>query len=197
MHASSRAPLNKSLDCMNAGDHGARGAPTSAAGYGAASRIRMVLSILKRTVLAAFGLIAVLIILGVGGVRLPFWFRSTDVSHEKPYADFVGREYRVTGQVSALAWNAFPDKAKILNVSLMPSPGARNRFVSYSIPLQPGQRVRIISAWRQFALVEFTYRYVVNVPGAGLPEAIPITMKVSADGVPDPLIYEPIDKAVR
>jgi hypothetical protein len=182
---------------MNAGDQGSEGAPTSTSGHGASSRMGMVFSVMKWTALAAFGLIAVLIILGVGGVRLPFWFPDTDVSHEKPYADFVGREYRLTGHVTALAWNDFPDKAKFLNVSLMPSPGARNRFVSYGIPLPLGQRVRIISAWRQYALVEFTYRYVVNVPGVGLPDGVPITMNVSADGVPDPLIYEAVDKAGR
>ena len=182
---------------MNTGDKGSEGAPKSVPGQGASSRIGMVLSVMKWTAIAAFGLIGVLIILGVGGVRLPFWFPNTDISHKKPYADFLGREYRVTGHVTALAWNDFPDKTKILNVSLMPSPGARNRFVSYSIPLQSGQRVRILSAWRQFSIVEFTYFYVVNVPGAGLPDGIPITMDVSAKGVPDPLIYEASDKAGR
>ena len=180
---------------MNAGHQDSQGAPTGAPGRDVYPRIRMVVSVMKWTAVTAFGLLAVVIILGVGGVRLPFWFPNTEVTHERPYADFVGREYRVTGHVNALAWNDFPNKAKILNVSLMPPPGARNRFVSYSIPLQLGQSVRIISAWRQFALVEFTYHYVVSVPGAGLPDGIPITMKVNFDGVPDPLVYEAIDKA--
>jgi len=95
-----------------------------------------------------------------------------------------------------MAWNDFPDKAKILNVSLTSPPGAHNRFVSYSIPLKLGQRVRIISAWRQFTLFEFSYKYVVDVPGAGLPEGIAITMKVNSDGVPDPLVYEAIDEQI-
>ena len=46
----------------------------------------------------------------------------------KPYADFVGREYRVTSAVSA---------------------------------------------------------YVVAVPGAGLPQGIPVTLAVESDGIPD------------
>lgn len=155
----------------------------------------MVISVLKWMVFTAFGLFTVAIVLGVGGVRLPFWIPDTELTHQRPYADFVGREYRVTGHVSALAWNDFPNKTKILNVSLMPSPGARNRFVSYSVPLQLGQRIHIISAWRTFALVEFTYHYMVSIPGAGLPDGIPITMEVNADGVPDPLIYEEIERA--
>ena len=157
--------------------------------------MRMMVSVLKWTGFTALGLFALVIILAVGGIRLPFWFPNTEVTQEKPYSDFVGREYRVMGPVTALAWNDFPDKAKILSISLTPPPGTRNRFVSYSIPLQLGQRVRIISAWRQFELVEFTYRYVVSVPGAGLPDGIPITMKVNSDGVPDPLVYEAIGKA--
>lgn len=155
----------------------------------------MVISVLKWIAFTAFGLFTVAIVFGVGGVRLPFWFPDTELTHQRPYADFVGREYRVTGHVSALAWNDFPNKTKILNVSLMPSPGARNRFVSYSVPLRLGQRIHIISAWRTFALVEFTYHYMVSVPGAGLPDGIPITMMVNADGVPDPLIYEEIEGA--
>jgi len=181
---------------MNTGDQDSQGASTDAPDRDAYPRIRMVVSVMKWTAVTALGLLAVVIILGVGGVRLPFWFPNTEVTNERPYADFIGREYRVTGHVTALAWNDFPNKAKILNVSLMPPPGARNRFVSYSIPLQLGQSVRIISAWRQFALVEFTYHYVVSVPGAGLPDGIPITMKVNFDGVPDPLVYEAIDRQV-
>ena len=74
----------------------------------------------------------------------------------------------------------------------MPPPGVDNRFVSYVTPLKPGQRVRIVSAWRRFALVEFSRYYVVSLPDAGLPKGIEITMAVNSDGVPDPLIYEPI-----
>jgi hypothetical protein len=154
--------------------------------------IRTFAYILMWMAFAAFGLLWLVVVLAVGGVRLPI--PKTEVTHDRPYADFIGREYRVSGAVSALAWNDFPDKTKILNVSLMPSPGARNRFVSYRIPLQPGQRIRIVSAWRRFALVEFSYHYLVLVPDAGLPDGVPISMSVKSDGVPDPLVYEAIDE---
>jgi hypothetical protein len=146
----------------------------------------------KWVALAACGLLALVIVLGVGGVQVPW--PATETTQQKPYADFVGREYRVTSDVSAYAWNDFPDKAKILSITLMPPPGVRNRFVSYVTPLQPGQRVRIISAWRHFLLLGFHRYYVVSVPDAGLPEGIEITMSVNSDGVPDPHVYEPIDK---
>jgi hypothetical protein len=138
--------------------------------------------------IVAIGLLVVAIVLGLGGVMLPF--PDTDVTNQKPYIDFVGREYRVIADVEAHAWNDFPDKAKILSISLLPAPGVRNRFVSYVTPLPRGQRVRIVKALRQFAVLGFNRRYVVSVPGAGLSEDVPITIAVASDGVPDPLVYE-------
>jgi hypothetical protein len=145
----------------------------------------------KRVALAGCGLFAFLIMLGIGGVAVP-WFPDTEITHQRPYADFVGREYRVTGDVSAYAWNDFPDRAKILTISLIAPPGVRNRFVSYVTPLRRGQKIRIVSAWRSVVLEGFLRYYVVTVPDAGLPDAIPITMRVNSDGIPDPSVYEPI-----
>jgi hypothetical protein len=153
-------------------------------------RIRIVVAVIKWVAFAAFGLLALAIVLTVGGVRSPF--PPTEITHQEPYSDFIGREYRVTSDVSAYAWNDFPDKAKILSISLMPPPGIRNRFVSYVIPLQHGQRIRLVSASREFP--SFAKYYVVSVPGAGLPEGIRITVSVNSDGIPDPRVYAPIDR---
>jgi hypothetical protein len=60
-------------------------------------------------------------------------------------------------------------------------------------PLQHGQRIRLVSAWREF-FPSFAKYYVVSVPGAGLPEGIQITMTVNSDGIPDPGVYAPIDR---
>jgi hypothetical protein len=152
--------------------------------------MRTIRTLVKWSVLAVGGLLAVVIVLGVGGVQVPW--PPTETTQQKPYADFVGHEYRVISSVSAYAWNDFPDKTKIQSISLLPPPGVRNRFVSYVTPLQPGQRIRIVSAWRHFLLLGFSRHYVVSVPGAGLPEGIEITMAVNSDGIPDPRIYEPI-----
>ena len=153
---------------------------------------RSPVTFLKWTACAGCGLLAVGIILAAGGYASPF--PDTEITRQEPYANFVGREYRVRSDVSAYAWNAFPDKAKILSVSLEPPPGVHNRFVSSVTPLKQGQKLRIVSVWQHFALVEFTRYYVVSVPDAGLPDGIDITMAVDSDGVPDPLIYESIGK---
>jgi hypothetical protein len=124
----------------------------------------------------------------------PSPFPVIEITRQQPYVDFIGRECRIVADVRATAWNDFPDKAKILRVTLMPSPGVKNRFVSSVTPLKLGQRVQIVSAWQQLGLFGFNRHYVVSVPGAGLPDGIPVTMYMSADGVPDPRVCEPVDK---
>ncbi|MEO8520203.1 MAG: hypothetical protein ABI603_02505 [Acidobacteriota bacterium] len=144
----------------------------------------------KWLVFAAGGLLVLVIFSVLGGVQVPW--PPTETTQQKPYADFVGREYRVISGVSAYAWNNYPDKVKIQSFSLLPPPGVGNRFVSYVTPLRPGQRVRIVSAWRHFLLFGFHRYYVVSVPGAELPAGIPITMEMNSDGSPDRRYYDPI-----
>jgi hypothetical protein len=155
-------------------------------------RLRILIGLALRVALTVVGLLALGIVWGIAGYASPF--PVVEITHQKPYADFVGREYRVVGDVRAIAWNDFPDKARILEISLMPPPGVRNRFVTSQTRLKPGQIVRIVSAWRQFALVEFTRHYVVSVPDAGFPDGVPVTMNVKSDGVPDSRVYELMDK---
>ena len=160
---------------------------------------RRAISIIKWMSLTVLGLFGVLIIIGLGGYQIPFWPSDTEVSLEKPFSTFIGGEFRVMGDVTALTWNDFPDKEKILAVSLTSPPGASNRFVSHRIPLQQGQRIFIQSAWKSYSLIEFTYYYQVLVPDAGLPKGVPIKLKIGSDGILDSLVYEFIqsNKAVK
>ena len=156
------------------------------------THLRKIVVVAACVAFAAFALLVIGIVLGIAGYG-PRW-QGTDVTRQKPYSDFIGREYRVIGDISAYAWNDFPDKAKILTITLSPPPGTRNRFVSSVTPLQKGQRVRVLSAWRSYDLLEIIRRYAVAVPDAGLPNGGPITMRVGSDGVPDPRFFEPIDQ---
>src|SRR5262245_55971742 len=79
----------------------------------------------------------------------------TDITTRKPFDDYIGREYRVVSRVPAHAWNDYPNKAKILTITLEPPPGVGNRFVSGKKPLKLGQRVHIVSAWRYLAYFNF------------------------------------------
>ena len=136
-------------------------------------------------------LLAVAIVLGVAGYGPPA--PRSDVSDHQPYADYIGRQYRIVGEVSACAWNDFPDKDKILSITLTPSVCAANRFVSYQTPIDKGKRVRIVRAWRTYDLFEINEDYVVSVADAGLPRGVEIRVGVGHDGVLDRRFYEPAD----
>lgn len=160
---------------------------------GAVSRyLRKVTVAAACVAVAAAAWVAIAVVLGIAGYGGPA--PRTEVTQQRPYSDYIGREYRVVGDVSAYAWNDFPDKDKILSVTLTPPPGTRNRFVSYVIPMKKGQRIRILNAWRSYTMLEIVRYYVVSVPEAGLPTGVEITMRVGSDGIPDPRIYEPINK---
>jgi len=66
------------------------------------------------------------IVIGLGETLDPT-ATETEVTQQKPFTDFIGREYRVISAVSAIAWNDFPNKDRILSVALTPPPGTRNR----------------------------------------------------------------------
>ncbi len=164
------------------------------------ARIRLLVRLAKWAGLAIGGLLAVscclivlmiVLVMAGAGINLS---SNTEVTRQKPYIDFIGREYRVVGEARAYAWNDFPDKAKILEITLMGPPGVANRFVSYSRPLKQGKRVRIVCAWRQLIFFGFSRHYIVSLPGAELPDDIPIQMNVEADGMPDPRLFEAVDK---
>ena len=81
----------------------------------------------------------------------PSPFPVTEITQREPYADYVGRECRVVAHALATAWNDFPDKTKILEITLMAPPGIKNRFVSYATHLKPDQRTAMVFPTRRSA----------------------------------------------
>ena len=138
--------------------------------------------------LAAVAYLAIVVVLTVGGVLSPF--PVTDISGRQPYADVIGREYRVVGNVIAVAWNDFPDKETLLSIALISPPGSANRFVSWTVPLKQGQVVRITGARRQFDWLGFGLWYVVSLPGMDWPKGVPVKIGMDSEGAPDPKLYE-------
>jgi hypothetical protein len=153
--------------------------------------LRRLLNIAKWAIVGAGVLLGVAIILGIAGYGTA---PRIDVREQKPYADYIGREYRIVGDVSACAWNDFPDKDTLLSITLTPTPCADNRFVSYVVPVARGKRVRIDSAYRSYALGDIMENYVVSVADATLPKDVPVTVRVDSDGILDRRFYEPIDR---
>src|SRR4051812_49436297 len=84
-------------------------------------------------VCGVFGFIALgAVLFTVAGIGMQMPAPTTEITNRKPFGDYIGREYRVVGNVSALAWNDFSNKDTIRSFFLMSPPLVRNRFVSYS-----------------------------------------------------------------
>ncbi|WP_413578610.1 hypothetical protein ACLVWU_08740 [Bdellovibrio sp. HCB290] len=151
--------------------------------------MRKVKLFVKWTILGVLGAIVVLIALGVGGYRLPV--SDAEVTQREPFSKFIGREYLVKVPIEAMFWNDFPNKEKIVSVSIGPAT-AKTRFVSKIVPIGVGQRIRLVSAWQSFALLESNKYYRVSISDLEVPEGVPIHLDVNSDGIPDASIYEPI-----
>lgn len=153
--------------------------------------MRRVLMFVKYGLFSVAGLFTFLVMWGIAGYDLPI--SDTEITQEEPFAKFVGREYRLKVSTEAMFWNDFPDKEKILTVSIGPA-SAKNRFVTKIVSLADGQKIRIMSAWSYFTLEGFKKYYMVSFPDLdfGVPAGVPIRLNVKSDGIPDPLLYEPI-----
>ena len=142
---------------------------------------------------AAVGYVVFLVIVTVGGILSPF--PVTDISSRPPYAGVIGREYTLKSKLVAVAWNDFPDKKKILSITLQPM-GHGNRFVSAHVDVQRWQRLRVVGARQQWGFAGIGRWYVVSLPGIELPDA-PIGIGMDSARVPDPTLYEPVTDATN
>jgi hypothetical protein len=152
---------------------------------------------LKLPVLGVLGAIAVgsaVLTMAEIGMQVPA-APASEVTRQKPFVDYIGREYRVVGDVSASAWNDFPDKSTLRSITLSsPDLLVRNRFVSFVKRLNKGQTVRLLSAWTGGTHAGLTHHYRVELPGAGLPEGVPTELGVTSDGLPNPTLYQRVEK---
>jgi hypothetical protein len=151
----------------------------------------------KLLLFGVLGFIAIgsgLLTLAEIGMQIPA-APASEVTGQKPFADYVGREYRIIGDVRASAWNDFPDKHTLLAITLSSSDVlVGNRFVSFIRPLKRDQTVRLLSAWTGGTLAGLTHHYRVELPGAGMPDGVPVELGVTSDGIPNPTLYERIGK---
>jgi hypothetical protein len=130
-------------------------------------------------------------------VKLP----EEELPSTSPYANIVGAEYRIVGDVSAYGIYERVDGRKVLSyVTLIPGVGIGGSLVEAKGPIVKGQQIKILSAWR-LLLLGFTREvyYLVTFQDMNLPYDVPVRIDLSrgnegVDAGLNPGIYERIAK---
>lgn len=118
-----------------------------------------------------------------------------------PYANFIGAEYRVVGDVSAYGIYERVDGRKVLSyIELIPDVGISGSLVESKGPIVRGQHIKILSAWRMhmFGFTQGVY-YVIRSQDKNLIYDVPIRIELSrgnegVDAGLNPAVYERLAK---
>jgi hypothetical protein len=122
-----------------------------------------------------------------------------DVTAKNPYSDLIGAKYRVVSdEVYAYGVYESLNNRKIRFVDLIPLQ-IRGPEIAFERPVQKGQVIRIISAWRRSSILRRRVYYVVAVENSNLPDRVPVWLELSRgnEGVGadlNPAIYRRLTK---
>lgn len=115
-----------------------------------------------------------------------------------PYAHIVGIEYRVIAEVNAYGIYEDMDRKSISFIELIPtSVVISGPEVAFKNRIAKGQKIRVLSAWRERKLLHSNVYYVIALQDEGLPRDIQIRIDLSrgneGEGAElNPRIYERI-----
>lgn len=127
----------------------------------AVARMRM-----RRITLFAIGLFA-----GASGGCSP-----RDISHEPPFANMIGHEYRVIGDVDAYGIKQDLQDKDASYVTLIPPPGIGGPEVVFKRRVPKGQTFRIRGAMRRSVLLDNGTEYVIDLQRSDLPQDIEVRL---------------------
>jgi hypothetical protein len=118
---------------------------------------------------------SVCLMVGLGGCTQG----REEITFTKPYADFIGREYRViTDDLHAYGVYDSLDSKKLIEITLIPGVGIGGPEIAFRKPVPKGQVIRILSAWQKSMLFERRIYYLVSVPNSELPQGVPIQVEL-------------------
>lgn len=114
-----------------------------------------------------------------------------------PYAQVVGTEYQVIAQVDAYGIYEDMDRKAIAYIELIPGVGISGPEVAFQKRIAKGQKIKVLSAWRERKLLYSDVYYVIALHDEGLPRDIQVRIELSRgnEGVVaelNPHVYERI-----
>jgi hypothetical protein len=118
-----------------------------------------------------------------------------EITRTTPYSGMIGTEYEVTADdlYAYGIYESLPGKS-VSWITLVPGVGIDGPEVAFRRHIFRGQPIKIISAWRAPILLEDAIYYRVAMPGADVPDDVPIRLELARGneaGGPDlnPKIY--------
>ena len=123
-----------------------------------------------------------------------------ELTFTRPYANFIGAEYRLVGEVNAHGiYEDLNHRVAPSYIVLIPGVGIGGPEVAFKRPIAKGQTIKILSAWRAHALLYSRVYYVVTSPDTDLPHDVPVRIDLSrgnegVDAELNPGIYERLAK---
>jgi hypothetical protein len=127
--------------------------------------------------------------------------RSVDnLTLKKPYANIIGKEYRVVGEVDAYGIYEDLDHKKVAYITLISGVGIAGSEVAFRKRIAKGQNFEILSAWQENRLLGSDIYYLVSISNSELPRGIQVRLELSRgnemeNGEINPRLYEKLDSA--
>ena len=120
-----------------------------------------------------------------------------DLTLTSPYTQVVGTQYQTIAALDAYGIYQDLDKKVISYIELIPGVGISGPEVAFKKRIAKGQKITILSAWRERKLLHSNVYYVVTLQDEGLPDDIQVRIDLSrgneGEGVElNPSIYERI-----
>jgi hypothetical protein len=125
-----------------------------------------------------------------------------DLSLTGQYAQVVGSEYDVISEVDAYGIYEDLDRKVIAYIELIPGVGISGPEVAFKKRIAKGQKIKVLSAWRERKLLYSDVYYVVALQDEGLPRDIQVRIGLSRGNEGggaelNPHVYERIRKEVK
>jgi hypothetical protein len=147
----------------------------------------------KRPIIQLIWLILLTVFSGCARVSV------VEVTQTSPYAQAVGTEYRVIAEVDAYGIYENLDKKVISYITLIPGVGIGGPEVAFRKRIAKGQKITLLSAWRERKIIHSDVYYVIALQDADLPHDVQVRIELSRgnEGVNaelNPRIYERVKR---
>lgn len=103
----------------------------------------------------------------------------TDMTLTNPYDQIVGAEYRIVAAVDAYGIYEDLDKKVTSYITLIPGVGIGGPEVAFRKRIAKGQKIKILSAWRERKFLYNDIYYVISLQDADLPRGIQARIDLS------------------